>query len=625
MGMFDEIFKAIQNNPGSFAQAGLGGFNAYQQNQANEEANRKNRRNVGRANAINAFGGNAIAQREAPELSGLGKFGQVAQGGLQAFQGAQAMNQQRDLRDQQLESSQAAGKLSQFNLDTRAGTQAANALGVSPSNVPVGYQPPEGLSEAGVRAFNAQQRVLAKEDKARIRAEEDRQRGITRGDTADQQALDEIARLKNQDTALAEYRKIPTPTTPAALRPSAIAIGESLPPNLNDEQLDEVVDSKLGEFAPPGTQNFIALRNDAIASYHSTQDAIADKINEQFRGILDKSGEIAKDTTAEAGFQYFQSSLALDKIVMTPEMATQAMKAITASQGGMELSAPQTRLFAGIVSLQSSLADIESKIGSPKFRGEFNALGGRVTELVNVVDKEYLDPELVGLMTDIGFTAEMAVRIFSGAAVRDEEFERFRDDFIAALSAGPDQALEQIGSFREGLYRQQMGLAVGVAAQRSGNLLIGIPDELLMREVANPESPVGDQALAMARERGIYPKEIEIEEEEEEEEERNPILNAIGNGTITGLPFNQPTFPKFNTPQSNMPYNPSNMAPALPDSFQGDPRMGTKMGAIDVPPYLANNPEFGRILEELIASGIDPTEAMRKAIAAMSDPITRYN
>ena len=117
----------------------------------------------------------------------------------------------------------------------------------------------------------------------------------------------------------------------------------------------------------------------------------------------------------------------------------------------------------------------------------------------------------------------------------------------------------------------------------------------------------------------------EIAERERIKGKRNPILNAIGNGTITGLPFNQPTFPKFNTPQSNMPYNPSNMAPALPDSFQGDPRMGTKMGAIDVPPYLANNPEFGRILEELIASGIDSTEAKRKAIAAMSDPITRYN
>ena len=145
MGMFDEIFKAIQNNPGSFAQAGLGGFNAYQQNQANEEANRKNRRNVGRANAINAFGGNAIAQREAPELSGLGKFGQVAQGGLQAFQGARAAGQASDLRD--LQATQAQGNIDSntFNRETAQGRLAANAQGANPFGVVRG----ENISQGG--------------------------------------------------------------------------------------------------------------------------------------------------------------------------------------------------------------------------------------------------------------------------------------------------------------------------------------------------------------------------------------------------------------------------------------------------------------------------------------------
>ena len=552
MGMFDEIFKAIQNNPGSFAQAGLGGFNAYQQNQANEEANRKNRRNVGRANAINAFGGNAIAQREAPELSGVGKFGQVAQGGLQAFQGAQAMNQQRDLRDQQLESSQAAGELSQFNLDTRAGTQAANALGVSPSNVPVG-QPPEGLSEAGVRAFKAQQSVLAKEQTDLQLEIAEAKRQAVREEIKDKQTSDEItAKEKERKEDLAFQTRA------------------------ENRDIDKVE-----------RDQFISNRDAALAREKHDRQVKIDTYDQE---LDDRIQEFNLDKQeADAGKQLVANFPEIKRV----SSVIRSHAKVVALAKDLIMKGPNGEW----------VKNPDSKTGGA---GQFAAL--------NVFQSAFVDEQAVVRKEDIDIYRE-AQSVWDKAALRIDNLEA--GDVLSPILLS--QMKEAADTFRD-VYARGI---VETARIKVANLPGVHDDPVRMNRILHlvvgdilPEVEQEDMRVAIL---------AEIAERKRIKGERNPILNAIGNGTITGLPFNQPTFPKFNTPQSNMPYNPSNMAPALPDSFQGDPRMGTKMGAIDVPPYLANNPEFGRILEELIASGIDSTEAMRKAIAAMSDPITRYN
>lgn len=87
------------------------------------------------------------------------------------------------------------------------------------------------------------------------------------------------------------------------------------------------------------------------------------------------------------------------------------------------------------------------------------------------------EPELLNLMNQVGLTTEMALRMFSGAAITAEEFDRFSNNFIGGLRGGKSALLSRLNTL-ETEFRTQRTKLIGTAQNPTAPAGIGaISDE----------------------------------------------------------------------------------------------------------------------------------------------------
>jgi hypothetical protein len=310
-----------------------------------------------------------------------------------------------------------------------------------------------------------------------------------------------------------------------ALRPSAQAIGENaarlFDGSLSPEVLRSQIRGGMNDFNA-SAEDISTLTQDALQSAFAFNDKVAAARQKRWTTAFEKSLPVARDGNAANAFAVMSTHFNGE---MSKDEMTQALVGLSGASAAINLGETEARKLGGVLSIRRGLTRIEQRASNPALEASFGAIQGRITDLQAAISNENLRPDLLELLVDIGFTAEQSVRLFSGAAVRDEEEERFRSDFIGALKGGRESLLAAIPVFREGLEDVQIGIAQGAMAQRGGNLLMGVSSGKLSSLILDLDEgdPVEFMATKILVERGVLAE--------------NPPLPALPSGI--GLPDQQ--------------------------------------------------------------------------------------
>jgi hypothetical protein len=291
-----------------------------------------------------------------------------------------------------------------------------------------------------------------------------------------------------------------------AYRPSAVALGDNIATlyggALSEKDLKRQITARMSSFgARPDV--VAVLTEDVIKSALEKNGALVEGRNTKISSALDAATQIAQSGSYESAYEDFMARAPID---ITNEEEARAMSSLAASSRSVKLDAAQATKLAGIRSITRGLDRIERMIDSPTAQEAYGFLTDNLNELEQAIGNNTMSPKLVEMLTAVGFTAEQAVRTFSGAAVRDEEYNRFRDVFIGSLKGGPKQARASIKSFRSGLEDLQIEIASVAMQSRAGNLLFGLSDRRIAELIGSGEGGMAEMATEIGVSRGIIPK-----------------------------------------------------------------------------------------------------------------------
>ena len=234
--------------------------------------------------------------------------------------------------------------------------------------------------------------------------------------------------------------------------------------------------------------------------------------NALVRGILnDALSQVKTASSAESGITALQANLSIGDEVLTESEAKTFVSAILSAAPGKDpslgLTASQQDKLAGLISVDSQLARVEKKISTGRFDDVLGTFDGGITGFQNAMAQETLRPDVRALLVEIGFAAETAVRLFSGAAVRTEEEERFRSGFIGSLAGGRDNMLASMNAFQGGLRNQRDQVLKIAKANQSGDTgtLITENEVSDYMAIAAVEGPGQEAAMQWLVDNGYIP------------------------------------------------------------------------------------------------------------------------
>ena len=197
--------------------------------------------------------------------------------------------------------------------------------------------------------------------------------------------------------------------------------------------------------------------------------------NALVRGILESAlAQVQRAGSAEAGIAALQGNLAIGDEALTESesntFVTAIMSAAPKDDPSLGLDSGERRKLAGLISVDSQLARVQRKIGSGKFEDLLGTFDGGLTGFQDALFQETLSPQARAILVEIGFVAETAVRLFSGAAVTDSEDNRFRKQFVGSLSGGRENMLASMNALQGGIRDQRDQLLLVSKANQEGDV-----------------------------------------------------------------------------------------------------------------------------------------------------------
>jgi hypothetical protein len=153
--------------------------------------------------------------------------------------------------------------------------------------------------------------------------------------------------------------------------------------------------------------------------------------------------------------------------IYVPEKQSKRMvDTLFATAEDYKLGEADRRRYAGLVTIRSGIRTIWNKIDDPDFEDNMGFLISHANAFKeHFTSGRLLSPEVKGALTSIGFTSELLLRTFTGAAAPETEYERFGRMFIGRLTQGEDNFKAQLRALDDGLYENQTGI---LSAQKVG-------------------------------------------------------------------------------------------------------------------------------------------------------------
>lgn len=255
---------------------------------------------------------------------------------------------------------------------------------------------------------------------------------------------------------------------------------------------------------------------------------------EHLSNLKRSAAEDAQNLGPDTAINIYADALVENGYDQTPEEMAQFIREVKPdlAEGATEKVARLASLETGINRIRKSIADIANDPEKQKALGFLQGSWEKVK--AEVFAGSISDPEILSALNQMGITSEMAVRVFSGAAVTPEEFERYNDAFIGALRAGPEALMTHLDNL-ETEFRTQRTNIIGASVDPRS---VGAESVSSEEDLVSQAELGSEEANRRLEESGYY--ERLAEQVAQAKEEARNIRNTRGLATDFQVPTRSP-------------------------------------------------------------------------------------
>lgn len=425
--------------------AGLGGFSRNEEEERIRKAQEEARRSAAVANLMNAISPGTGARGAAPVMPKAGFMEKVARGGAQGY----------DFYKKAEMASQAAKEIKnrlaaqESALLAEKGKQAAYAGATIPvltSENRGGGPTPETEKDMPMGQFSEIFGQKALERVTPVLAAQ-REHAL---DIKRQEA--EIAKLAVPGGGGGKWGKM----QPLEIA-EAIGVGLAFDITMTDEK--QIQATAMVHLANADLEDLsMSLLPVVTSHWHETKKLFKVQQSTYLEDAVKDAIEEARIQDDISGVSLFNQRIKASPYPFSIADLKQEVAIISRAAKKKNFSEEQSRLMGGLIGLDHNLERVQITISGMR-EEQFNFVRNKAYELLSDIGPKQLVPEeFVGLMAQLGYTAEMSARIFSGAALSEYDERIYRNIFIGNAAYGRDNMLSAVREFRKGNRDRMMGV-----------------------------------------------------------------------------------------------------------------------------------------------------------------------
>ena len=183
-----------------------------------------------------------------------------------------------------------------------------------------------------------------------------------------------------------------------------------------------------------------------------------ERVTELLQTAIDN---IAGGSSPSANMTAFLSAVQREELELSPRQIDQHVTALQEATPGLDLSPEQETRLSKLASLEDGIQRIRKAViqGGPGLSKSFGIIGNGWQRMIQAISKgDKVDADIRQAWSQIGLTAEMGVRLFSGAAVTEDEFNRWSNVFLGELAGGPNVLLQNLNNLETEFRTQRTNL-----------------------------------------------------------------------------------------------------------------------------------------------------------------------
>ena len=196
-----------------------------------------------------------------------------------------------------------------------------------------------------------------------------------------------------------------------------------------------------------------------LGSIQSSYAAKADRQKKELDEVVSSIEQMGTRFPPERLAERLNRKLDRLGIYVEEDRAKEMIDTLFETKEDYELGEADKRKYAGLIAIRSGISTIWNKIDDPDFEDNMGFLVSNKNYILeHLTSGRLLPPEVKGVLTSIGFTSELLLRTFTGAAAPETEYERFGRLFIGGLKQGKDNFKAQLKALDDGLYTNQTSI-----------------------------------------------------------------------------------------------------------------------------------------------------------------------
>ena len=196
-----------------------------------------------------------------------------------------------------------------------------------------------------------------------------------------------------------------------------------------------------------------------LGSIQSSWAAKADRQKKELDEVVSGIEQMGTQFPPERLVEILNRKLDRLGIYVNEDKAKEMIDTLFETKEDYELEEADKRKYAGLIAIRSGISTIWNKINDPDFEDNLGFLVSNKNYILeHLTSGRLLPPEVKGVLTSIGFTAELLLRTFTGAAAPETEYERFGRLFIGELKQGKDNFKAQLKALDDMLYKNQTAI-----------------------------------------------------------------------------------------------------------------------------------------------------------------------